>query len=246
MAVMRSLLRLSHQISPALARSNVPYLTSVSRLPPSMGKAVRLFRNFSNEPKDPETSETPSAEAGLRVDITDSSSSAASAEPSSADAPVESSESQPAVNNRFNIANMSDVDADDWIREVEMKRRGNKAKLQEDIESGLAHVKITSNNTIVTISRLNGNPLNWSSSGASGFKGARRSTTYAAQMAGQNAAKVARDKGMKFVRVLFKGIGASRGPVLKGIQAGGLKVTAISDVTSVPHNGCRPKKQRRL
>eukprot|EP00045_Choanoeca_perplexa_P009412 m.90882 g.90882 ORF g.90882 m.90882 type:complete len:236 (-) comp14885_c0_seq2:1365-2072(-) len=235
MAASRAFVMLNRLITP-LRAYNLPRHGS---LPAWQSRHITpmSFRHYTTDNEG-------STSAASEVKSVDSQPSQAETPPAAEQAVAAPKEA--AVSNRFNISNMSDIDADDWIREVEMKRKGAKVKLQEDIESGLAHIKITSNNTIVTMSRLNGNPINWASSGSSGFKGARRSTTYAAQMAGQNAAKVARDKGMKSVRVLFKGIGASRGSVLKGIQAGGLKITAISDVTSVPHNGCRPKKQRRL
>lgn len=114
------------------------------------------------------------------------------------------------------------------------------------LDCHIVHVNAAINNTIVTVSDAKGAVKNWASSGSVGFKGAKRSTTYAAQMAGTQAAKIAKENGIEEVRVQIKGMGSGRAPVLKGLQTGGLRILAVSDVTPVPHNGCRPKKARRL
>jgi small subunit ribosomal protein S11 len=114
------------------------------------------------------------------------------------------------------------------------------------VESGTAHIRSTFNNTIVTISDMNGNVLSWSSAGAMGFKGSRKSTPYAAGIAAETAAKAAIDYGMKQVEVYVKGPGAGREAAIRSLQAAGLEVSMIKDVTPIPHNGCRPPKRRRV
>jgi small subunit ribosomal protein S11 len=121
-----------------------------------------------------------------------------------------------------------------------------KKKVKKVVSTGLAHIQSTFNNTIVTITDLNGNVLAWSSAGAKGFKGSKRSTPFAAQMAAEDAAKKAIDLGMKSVGVLIKGPGAGRESAIRAIQAAGLKITMIKDITPIPHNGCRPPKRRRV
>jgi small subunit ribosomal protein S11 len=121
-----------------------------------------------------------------------------------------------------------------------------KAKGAKNIHSGIAHVYATFNNTIVTITDLNGNVIGWSSAGKVGFKGSRKSTAYAAQLVAQDAARQAMGHGLKEVQVLVKGPGAGRESAVRALQAIGLDLTLIRDVTPVPHNGCRPPKQRRV
>ncbi len=121
-----------------------------------------------------------------------------------------------------------------------------KAKGSKNIHSGIAHVLSTFNNTIVTITDLNGNVIGWSSAGKVGFKGSRKSTAYAAQMVAQDASRQAMGHGLKEVEVLVKGPGAGRESAVRALQAIGLDLTVIRDVTPVPHNGCRPPKQRRV
>jgi small subunit ribosomal protein S11 len=121
-----------------------------------------------------------------------------------------------------------------------------KAKGSKNIHGGIAHVYATFNNTIVTITDLNGNVIGWSSAGKVGFKGSRKSTAYAAQMVAQDAARQAMGHGLKEVQVLVKGPGAGRESAVRALQAIGLDLTLIRDVTPVPHNGCRPPKQRRV
>jgi small subunit ribosomal protein S11 len=121
-----------------------------------------------------------------------------------------------------------------------------KAKGSKNIHSGIAHVLATFNNTIVTITDTKGNVIGWSSAGKIGFKGSRKSTAYAAQMVAQDASRQAMGHGLKEVEVLVKGPGAGRESAVRALQAVGLDLTLIRDVTPVPHNGCRPPKQRRV
>jgi small subunit ribosomal protein S11 len=121
-----------------------------------------------------------------------------------------------------------------------------KAKGSKNVHSGYAHVLSTFNNTIVTITDLQGNVIGWSSAGKVGFKGSRKSTAYAAQMVAQDASRQAMGHGLKEVEVLVKGPGAGRESAVRALQAIGLDLTVIRDVTPVPHNGCRPPKQRRV
>jgi small subunit ribosomal protein S11 len=121
-----------------------------------------------------------------------------------------------------------------------------KAKGAKNIHSGIAHVYATFNNTIVTITDLTGNVIGWSSAGKVGFKGSRKSTAYAAQLVAQDASRQAMGHGLKEVQVLVKGPGAGRESAVRALQAIGLDLTLIRDVTPVPHNGCRPPKQRRV
>jgi small subunit ribosomal protein S11 len=121
-----------------------------------------------------------------------------------------------------------------------------KAKGSKNVHSGIAHVLATFNNTIVTITDMNGNVIGWSSAGKVGFKGSRKSTAYAAQMVAQDASRQAMGHGLKEVEVLVRGPGAGRESAVRALQAIGLDLTLIRDVTPVPHNGCRPPKQRRV
>ncbi|KAB8127654.1 30S ribosomal protein S11 [Gracilibacillus oryzae] len=129
-----------------------------------------------------------------------------------------------------------------------MARKTNtrKRRVKKNIDTGVAHIRSTFNNTIVTITDVQGNAVSWSSAGALGFKGSRKSTPFAAQMAAEAAAKAAQDHGMKSLEVTVKGPGAGREAAIRSLQAAGLEVTAIVDVTPVPHNGCRPPKRRRV
>ncbi len=119
-------------------------------------------------------------------------------------------------------------------------------KERKHIDTGVAHIHSTFNNTVVTITDPTGNVLSWSSAGNMGFKGSRKSTPYAAGMAAEQAAKVAMDHGMKNVEVYVKGPGAGREAAIRSLQAAGLFVNMIKDVTPIPHNGCRPPKRRRV
>jgi len=126
------------------------------------------------------------------------------------------------------------------------KRIRTKKKVKKNILNGVVHIQSTFNNTIVTITDPNGNVISWSTAGMNGFKGSRKSTPFAAQLASQNAAKKAMEHGVRNVEVFVKGPGPGRESALKALQATGLTVTMIKDVTPIPHNGCKPKKRRRV
>ena len=117
---------------------------------------------------------------------------------------------------------------------------------RKNISSGIAHVNATFNNTMITITDVQGNSISWSSAGGMGFRGSRKSTPYAAQMAAEDAGKKAAEHGMKSLEVEVKGPGSGRESALRALQTAGFVVTAIRDVTPVPHNGCRPRKRRRV
>lgn len=121
-----------------------------------------------------------------------------------------------------------------------------KRRERKNVESGVAHIKSTFNNTIVTITDKTGNALSWASAGGMGFKGSRKSTPYAAQMAAESAAKEAMEHGLREVECFVKGPGAGREAAIRSLQAAGLEVNMIKDVTPIPHNGCRPPKRRRV
>lgn len=121
-----------------------------------------------------------------------------------------------------------------------------KRRDRKNVEVGIAHIRSTFNNTIVSIADTAGNILSWSSAGNVGFKGSRKSTPFAAQMAAETAARTAMEHGMKQVEVSVKGPGAGREAAIRSLQAAGLEVTGIRDVTPIPHNGCRPPKRRRV
>ncbi len=126
-------------------------------------------------------------------------------------------------------------------KETRVKRREKK-----NITSGVAHVSATFNNTMITITDAQGNAISWSSAGAQGFKGSRKSTPFAAQMAAEDAAKKAMEHGMKNLEVEVRGPGSGRESALRALQAAGFTITSIRDVTPIPHNGCRPRKRRRV
>ena len=126
------------------------------------------------------------------------------------------------------------------------KKVNKKRRERKNIEKGSAHIRATFNNTIVTITDVAGNAVSWASAGELGFKGSRKSTPYAAQMAAETAAKAAIDHGMKTVEVFVKGPGAGRESAIRALQATGLDISLIKDVTPIPHNGCRPPKRRRV
>ena len=121
-----------------------------------------------------------------------------------------------------------------------------KKKVRKNVQSGVVHIQSTFNNTIVTITDVSGNVISWSSAGVRGFKGSRKSTPFAAQLAAEDAAKKAMEHGMRQVSVLVQGPGAGRESALRALQQAGFKVTLIRDVTPIPHNGCRPPKRRRV
>ena len=121
-----------------------------------------------------------------------------------------------------------------------------KRRERKNIEKGAAHIRASFNNTIVTITDRGGNALSWASSGGLGFRGSRKSTPFAAQTAAETAAKAAMEHGLKTVEVYVKGPGSGREAAIRALQAAGLEVTMIKDVTPIPHNGCRPPKRRRV
>jgi len=123
---------------------------------------------------------------------------------------------------------------------------GSRRRVRKNIDRGMAHIQSTFNNTLVTLTDVNGNALSWASAGGLGFRGSRKSTPYAAQMAAEVAAKAAMEHGLKSVEVMVKGPGSGREAAIRALQAAGLEVTLIKDVTPVPHNGCRPPKRRRV
>lgn len=127
-----------------------------------------------------------------------------------------------------------------------MAKITRKRRVKKNIESGIVHIQSTFNNTIVMITDVHGNALAWSSAGALGFKGSKKSTPFAAQMASEAAAKAAQEQGLKTVSVTVKGPGSGRESAIRALAAAGLNVTSISDVTPVPHNGARPPKRHRV
>jgi small subunit ribosomal protein S11 len=124
--------------------------------------------------------------------------------------------------------------------------KAGKKKVKKSVQTGVVHIQSTFNNTIITITDPSGGALSWASSGGSGFKGSRKSTPFAAQVAAEECAKKAMEHGVRTATVYIKGPGSGRESAVRAIQAAGIKVTLIKDVTPIPHNGCRPKKRRRV
>jgi len=129
---------------------------------------------------------------------------------------------------------------------VDKKKEKAKKKSFKGVTSGIAHIKATFNNTAITITDMEGNVMVWSTPGVVGFSGSRKSTPFAAQVASSDAARKARDLGLKSVEVLVRGPGSGRESAIRALQASGLIVTTIKDITPLPHNGCRPRKKRRV
>ncbi len=127
-----------------------------------------------------------------------------------------------------------------------MVKKGAKKKAKKNVQTGVAHIQSTFNNTIITITDVSGNSLCWATAGAQGFRGSRKSTPFAAQVAAEECAKKAMEHGVRTVSVFVKGPGAGRESALRALSAAGLRVTLLRDVTPVPHNGCRPPKRRRV
>jgi len=127
-----------------------------------------------------------------------------------------------------------------------VKSSGAKKKERRNIQNGVAHIQSTFNNTIVTITDVSGNVIAWASAGSVGFKGSRKSTPFAAQLAAEQAAKSAMEQGVKTIEIYVKGPGAGREAALRSLQAAGFRIDLIRDVTPIPHNGCRPPKRRRV
>ncbi len=128
----------------------------------------------------------------------------------------------------------------------QVSKRSSVKRQKKNIPSGVVHIQSTFNNTIVTITDTGGNAISWASSGSSGFKGAKKGTPFAAQTAAEAAARRASDQGMRQVEVMVSGPGAGRETAIRALQAAGLEITLIRDVTPIPHNGCRPPKRRRV
>jgi small subunit ribosomal protein S11 len=126
------------------------------------------------------------------------------------------------------------------------KKTVRKKKVKKNIQTGVAHIQSTFNNTIITITDVGGNAVSWASAGQQGFKGSRKSTPYAAQMAAEECAKKAQEHGIRTLGIYVKGPGAGRESALRALQAAGMRITMIRDVTPIPHNGCRPPKRRRV
>ncbi|PLY01874.1 MAG: 30S ribosomal protein S11 [Desulfuromonas sp.] len=126
------------------------------------------------------------------------------------------------------------------------KKTVRKSREKKNVVNGVAHIQATFNNTIITISDINGNVISWCTAGSKGFKGSRKSTPFAAQMAAEDAANKAKEHGLRNVEVMVKGPGSGRESALRALAAAGLTVTLIKDVTPIPHNGCRPPKRRRV
>ncbi|MBQ6818064.1 MAG: 30S ribosomal protein S11 [Clostridia bacterium] len=129
---------------------------------------------------------------------------------------------------------------------IKGKKTTTRRRDRKNIERGAAHIQSTFNNTIVTLTDVNGNAISWASAGEMGFRGSRKSTPFAAQTAAETAAKAAMEHGLKYVEVYVKGPGSGREAAIRALQAAGLEVTMIKDVTPIPHNGCRPPKRRRV
>lgn len=126
-----------------------------------------------------------------------------------------------------------------------MAYKARKRKVKKNVPEGQAHIHVTYNNTIITITDMDGNTVSWASAGTIGYKGSKKKTPFAAGMASEAAAKAAYDAGMRKVEAFINGVGPSRDTALRSLQTGGLEVTAMSDVTPIPHNGCRPSKRPR-
>ena len=129
---------------------------------------------------------------------------------------------------------------------VKTTKKSTSKKDKNSFTNGIVHIQSTFNNTIVTITNLNGDTITWASAGSSGFKGARKSTPFAAQTASEKAALEALSNGMKSVKILVKGQGSGRETAIRAIEGAGFEISSIQDITSVPHNGCRPPKRRRV
>ena len=132
------------------------------------------------------------------------------------------------------------------VAKVQAKKTTTRRRERKNIEKGQAHIHSSFNNTIVTITDVQGNSISWASAGGLGFKGSRKSTPFASQMAAESAAKAAMEHGLKSVEVYVKGPGSGREAAIRALQTAGLEISMIKDVTPIPHNGCRPPKRRRV
>src|SRR6266536_62764 len=192
----------------------------------------------SEEPKTTESKSAPAPTDSREGTPAPASKTDASAKP--AKKAAKQKKEQPSAASAAASENLS-LSADDIEKPKIVKAKGSK-----NVHSGIAHVLSTFNNTIVTITDMKGNVIGWSSAGKVGFKGSRKSTAYAAQMVAQDASRQAMGHGLKEVEVLVRGPGAGRESAVRALQAIGLDLTVIRDVTPVPHNGCRPPKPRRV
>jgi small subunit ribosomal protein S11 len=125
-------------------------------------------------------------------------------------------------------------------------KKGSRKKIKKNVQSGIAHIHSTFNNTMITITDVAGNTLCWATAGAQGFKGSRKSTPFAAQVAAEECSKTAMENGIRQLAVYVKGAGSGRESAVRALQAAGIKISLIRDVTPIPHNGCRPPKRRRV
>lgn len=207
---------------------------------------------MAEEKKKPKATEKPAAKAEAKLEVAQGQAEKTAA-PAEISAPVAETAAPAAPKKAAPKAKKPDapatpppaenlsLDADSGEQPKIVKAKGSK-----NVYNGVAHVLATFNNTIVTITDLRGNVIGWSSAGKVGFKGSRKSTAYAAQMVAQDASRQAMGHGLKEVEVLVRGPGAGRESAVRALQAIGLELTVIRDVTPVPHNGCRPPKQRRV
>jgi small subunit ribosomal protein S11 len=211
-----------------------------------MAESEEATNPTPEEPKTEESKPTPAPAASQEAEKTPAAKSqegekvpaakAGAAKPSKKPAKPKKEQPAPAAAASESLSLSPDVE----------KQKVVKAKGSKNVHSGIAHVLATFNNTIVTITDMKGNVIGWSSAGKVGFKGSRKSTAYAAQMVAQDASRQAMGHGLKEVEVLVRGPGAGRESAVRALQAVGLDLTVIRDVTPVPHNGCRPPKQRRV
>jgi small subunit ribosomal protein S11 len=206
-----------------------------AKTPKAKPEAVEAAAPAANE-EAPATATAPEA-AGTDVPPVTAAAPEAPAKPAKKPAKAKKEETAPVEAPKENLS----LNPDDIEKPKIIKAKGSK-----NVHTGIAHVLSTFNNTIVTITDLKGNVIGWSSAGKVGFKGSRKSTAYAAQMVAQDASRQAMGHGLKEVEVLVRGPGAGRESAVRALQAIGLDLTVIRDVTPVPHNGCRPPKQRRV
>jgi small subunit ribosomal protein S11 len=192
------------------------------------------------ETEETKAEATPAPETPVTTETPAPAPAEAPAKPAKKPAKAKKEEAAPAAAPEPPKENLS-LDPNDVEKPKIIKAKGSK-----NVHTGIAHVLSTFNNTIVTITDLKGNVIGWSSAGKVGFKGSRKSTAYAAQMVAQDASRQAMGHGLKEVEVLVRGPGAGRESAVRALQAIGLDLTVIRDVTPVPHNGCRPPKQRRV
>ena len=207
---------------------------------PAKTKAPKAKPEVVEAPVSAANDETPAAAPAAAAEAPAPATAEAPAKPAKKPAKAKKEEAAPAAAPEPPKENLS-LNPDDVEKPKIIKAKGSK-----NVHAGIAHVLSTFNNTIVTITDLKGNVIGWSSAGKVGFKGSRKSTAYAAQMVAQDASRQAMGHGLKEVEVLVRGPGAGRESAVRALQAIGLDLTVIRDVTPVPHNGCRPPKQRRV